>query len=928
MRQSPTKSVAGLFYPSGGTVPGVKSPSDRRMHATVSHDELFAPSELSSLQSPVHVPPRVPPSTLPRKWHVYEVTIDRGTPQYLFEQEVKKEHIRWSKQVFPSPLPTGRHEAVFLRRTLEGMLQELDDKRELMSKREVLAAEHAIYSTCCMEVVRQVTVQCHERGLLLKGLLESYEDMIATLTTSAEALIDDEVAAALQARWGPGTGDGPASGSPRSMPPMGLSSGSMSVAVPPIGPGSYGDPPGGTQALAGYSNSSGNSSRAGSARMPAVSWSPASFLAVGGSSGAGSPNAAGGATSVVGLTPGRGPGPSPLSGRLSAAGSGAGGGQTGRVPPSADDPLVAQLQAQLDSLVWERDAARAGERAALGQLDALQRDRDALSAELAAVNARLAAVTAEVEGLQRLRRLEDLHRMAESHGVQGGQGAASVSALDASSDRPVVEIPAQEVLLEDHEPLEPYSLPLLHQFINSVYMDKIRADLIGDAGDLPRASFVSFLEALLAEGEDPAADPSHPHPHPQSHPSHTPGPCGEDGTATPMGISRRVWVLESARAHCPSSLYCRAFLGLWGQAADVPTILSPGAGGRSGRSRRKHPPVPPLPWDDASAAFYLDALARIMPEKGPQHLGALVYETDGCTFQVRTSFGCEVANQVFGTSLKPGQLSQLTDQIEAHSRVAPGSSLLHIDREDLMMILLAGRGLLVARAHAMLKDFFQAADTNADGALSFEEFKELIVHVSNGASLPPGSSSLEELFERYSLEGGGRVTADSFAKAALDLQLQAFASLRNKLVPQTMVSERSTLLQQQWNRCRGSVLRQLSVLTNAHTKVRLTERISQLDRIVRTGGPAEVGFIVLQLILTGVHSHFSKTMGKSPKVSFRTGAGLGGAAPGAGAGLGGDGGVEDGDPEEGEGRRSLTPLPADMDMPSELQGDSVESLSS
>jgi hypothetical protein len=121
-------------------------------------------------------------------------------------------------------------------------------------------------------------------------------------------------------------------------------------------------------------------------------------------------------------------------------------------------------------------------------------------------------------------------------------------------------------------------------------MDKIRADLIGDAGDLPRASFVSFLEALLAEGEDPAADPSHPHPHPQSHPSHTPGPCGEDGTATPMGISRRVWVLESARAHCPSSLYCRAFLGLWGQAADVPTILSPGAGGRSGRSRRKHPP--------------------------------------------------------------------------------------------------------------------------------------------------------------------------------------------------------------------------------------------------------------------------------------------------------------------------------------------------
>ena len=47
-----------------------------------------------------------------------------------------------------------------------------------------------------------------------------------------------------------------------------------------------------------------------------------------------------------------------------------------------------------------------------------------------------------------------------------------------------------------------------------------------------------------------------------------------------------------------------------------------------------------------------------------------------------------------------------------------------------------------------------------------------------------GSSSLEELFERYSLEGGGRVTADSFAKAALDLQLQAFASLRNKLVPQ------------------------------------------------------------------------------------------------------------------------------------------------
>ncbi len=45
---------------------------------------------------------------------------------------------------------------------------------------------------------------------------------------------------------------------------------------------------------------------------------------------------------------------------------------------------------------------------------------------------------------------------------------------------------------------------------------------------------------------------------------------------------------------------------------------------------------------------------------------------------------------------------------------------------------------------------------------------------------------------------------------------------------QSVSSSRGALLEQQWTRARGGVMRQLSVLTNANTKIRLTSRISQV----------------------------------------------------------------------------------------------------
>jgi hypothetical protein len=60
----------------------------------------------------------------------------------------------------------------FLRRALDEMLAELEGKRHVLTETERLFHEQQIHNTCLLEVVRQVTVQCHERGALLKGLVE------------------------------------------------------------------------------------------------------------------------------------------------------------------------------------------------------------------------------------------------------------------------------------------------------------------------------------------------------------------------------------------------------------------------------------------------------------------------------------------------------------------------------------------------------------------------------------------------------------------------------------------------------------------------------------------------------------------------------------------------------------------------------------
>jgi hypothetical protein len=123
-------------------------------------------------------------------------------------------------------------------------------------------------------------------------------------------------------------------------------------------------------------------------------------------------------------------------------------------------------------------------------------------------------------------------------------------------------------------------------------MDKIRADVYGDAAGQPRTSFAAFVEALLAEGEgegefdakgecgeddgkgegegEGAAEACHSQPsrsfvdpdseNPSSCTTTTTTPATTssdrgDATATPLGISRRVWILESARCHSASSLY-------------------------------------------------------------------------------------------------------------------------------------------------------------------------------------------------------------------------------------------------------------------------------------------------------------------------------------------------------------------------------------
>lgn len=96
--------------------------------------------------------------------------------------------------MFPSLQPNRRFEAIQLNRTLDAMVAELGTHDEELGPSQVhnlidmVKKEQNIYDTIFYELIRQVTVECKERGELLSKLRRHYADLLGRVPRQINSL--------------------------------------------------------------------------------------------------------------------------------------------------------------------------------------------------------------------------------------------------------------------------------------------------------------------------------------------------------------------------------------------------------------------------------------------------------------------------------------------------------------------------------------------------------------------------------------------------------------------------------------------------------------------------------------------------------------------------------------------------------------------
>ncbi|XP_030646965.1 axonemal dynein light chain domain-containing protein 1 [Chanos chanos] len=134
---------------------------------------------------------------IPEEYHIVKNRGVRALQCYedkftvLLEDEDKK------LRVFPSLRPSGRLEAVQLMRVMDEMLDkagvnqeftELTELSQMKNLLELVQAEQNIYNVVFHELVRQVSVECTERGQLLAKLRQRYVALLARIPQQLKGL--------------------------------------------------------------------------------------------------------------------------------------------------------------------------------------------------------------------------------------------------------------------------------------------------------------------------------------------------------------------------------------------------------------------------------------------------------------------------------------------------------------------------------------------------------------------------------------------------------------------------------------------------------------------------------------------------------------------------------------------------------------------
>ncbi|XP_039623737.1 axonemal dynein light chain domain-containing protein 1 isoform X1 [Polypterus senegalus] len=127
--------------------------------------------------------PSLPESLIPEDYHVVENKGVLGLKYYEDKYTVHLEDQEKRLKAFPSMKPSGRLEAIQLMKTMDAMLSkagvdesltEVKGPTEMHNLLDLIKTEQNIYNIIFHELIRQVSVECAERGELLAKLRQRY----------------------------------------------------------------------------------------------------------------------------------------------------------------------------------------------------------------------------------------------------------------------------------------------------------------------------------------------------------------------------------------------------------------------------------------------------------------------------------------------------------------------------------------------------------------------------------------------------------------------------------------------------------------------------------------------------------------------------------------------------------------------------------
>ncbi|KAM9358391.1 axonemal dynein light chain domain-containing protein 1 [Symphorus nematophorus] len=142
-------------------------------------------------------------SLIPEEYHIVK---NKGLESLKFYEDAFTVQLQDDKQklrVFPSLRPSGRQEVVQLMRIMDDMLlkagvdqqsEELTEISQMEGLLELVKVEQNIYNIVFHELIRQVSVNCAERGQLLAKLRQRYQSLLERIPRRLKALHTEAVA--------------------------------------------------------------------------------------------------------------------------------------------------------------------------------------------------------------------------------------------------------------------------------------------------------------------------------------------------------------------------------------------------------------------------------------------------------------------------------------------------------------------------------------------------------------------------------------------------------------------------------------------------------------------------------------------------------------------------------------------------------------